>query len=779
MNNVRILDCTLCDGGEINDWAFNDQQIIGIINSLIESRVDIIECGYLSEVKGSSNNSTLYDSIDTIEERLANTRLIHKMHPCVATIKHNEVDGRRLPPRSGDGLLSGFRVTFPKRDVRSGMTLVGLLLDKGYDVFVEPLVTVRYSDYELRQLAEEVARIRPSAMYVVDSFGSMEQDKLIRLFRVVDGVLPPDIAVGFHLHNNMQMAYTNAMGLCEQGNTRPIIIDASIYGMGKGAGNLNTELFAEYLNRLGKDRYRLPPFLEMIDSYLDPIRRDRFWGYTVAHFLSGVTQCHPDYASYLFEKRTLPVAVIRELLERIVPEERDSFNTQLIEQLYIRYQSERFEVQHDQELDLHSQPVLILATGTSVEREQSRVLKTIEDTKSMVICVNHKTNLPLKPSYYFFSNQKRYNEHGLTVEDPRQLIITSNINPVARHDGCFVVAFEPLFKLLEGHSDNASLLLIALLESQGVETTMVAGLDGYDIGIPYDHYVSHSGRELDRESMTQQNEQISSALRVIARKIRIKFLTPSRFYSCLPVRVLGVIPARYRSTRFKGKPLVKIKGIPMLLRTWNQVKGVAELDKLVVATDDERIRAFCESEGLSVVMTSPDCLTGTDRLAEVARILDYDLYVNIQGDEPVVSPETVSVIVNAFRQHGEQFIAYNLYREVGPNEMAESDTMIKVVVNENNELMYMSRHPIPFSKSGSAPVILKQVCVYGFTRRALDIFSQRSKTCNERFEDIEILRFLDLGYRVKMMKTDCDSIAVDRPEDVTKVEQFLEERGLQ
>ena len=244
------------------------------------------------------------------------------------------------------------------------------------------------------------------------------------------------------------------------------------------------------------------------------------------------------------------------------------------------------------------------------------------------------------------------------------------------------------------------------------------------------------------------------------------------------IKVLCIIPARYRSTRFPGKPLVEINGIPMIKRTYAQASKSSALTDIVVATEDKRIFDYCIYEGLNVVMTSVNCLTGTDRLAEVVKKPEYDgydLYFNIQGDEPVIDSIVITQIINEYKNHGDKYIAYNLYKIIDKNDEIKSDTIIKVIVNENDELMYMSRLPVPYSKSNLPSIHKMQVPVYGYTAKALEVFSKHQKTINEQFEDIELLRFVDLGYKLKMAETKATSIAVDIPSDVLKVEVYLNE----
>ena len=237
--------------------------------------------------------------------------------------------------------------------------------------------------------------------------------------------------------------------------------------------------------------------------------------------------------------------------------------------------------------------------------------------------------------------------------------------------------------------------------------------------------------------------------------------------------ILGVIPARYKSSRFEGKPLVKINGIPMIKRTYLQAKQSSVLDDLVVATDDFRIYDFCSSEEIPVIMTSENCLTGTDRVAEVSNELKYKFYINIQGDEPVIDPLAITQIVNEYKKHKNKYIVYNLFKYISDPLEINSKNIIKVVVNSLDELLYMSRLPIPFSSNSILSKHKYQVPVYGFTKEALDIFSAHKKTFNESFESIELLRFLDLGHKVKMLETNAVSISVDIPEDLKKIELLL------
>lgn len=234
-----------------------------------------------------------------------------------------------------------------------------------------------------------------------------------------------------------------------------------------------------------------------------------------------------------------------------------------------------------------------------------------------------------------------------------------------------------------------------------------------------------------------------------------------------------VIPARYRSTRLPGKPLVQLAGKSMLLRTWERCARAVPPGEIFVATDDERIMAHCREHGMQAVMTSPDCLTGTDRVAELARKVPADLYVNVQGDEPLCHPGDITAILEAAARHPGEVL--NGFCPIEEEALFRSPSIPKVVLRPDGRLLYMSRIGIPSTKAHGFVRGWRQVCIYAFTPDSLAAFAASPrKTPLEELEDIEILRFLELGYEVRMVPMSADSIAVDTPEDVGRVLQALE-----
>ncbi len=235
---------------------------------------------------------------------------------------------------------------------------------------------------------------------------------------------------------------------------------------------------------------------------------------------------------------------------------------------------------------------------------------------------------------------------------------------------------------------------------------------------------------------------------------------------------LIVIPARFKSSRFPGKPLIKILGIPMLKRTYLQCLKVTHKKNIIVATDHKKIANFCSEEKINFLMTSKNCLTGTDRVAEVAKKIKADFYLNVQGDEPICNPSDLKKLIKYASKHPKEII--NGYTEIKDKKLFYSGHIPKVVFRKDGRLLYQSRAAIPTTKKKKFIKAWRQVCIYSMPRLSLKIFSSiKKKTKLESIEDCELMRFLELGLDVKMIKMSDKSIAVDNPRDVFKVESIL------
>ena len=236
-------------------------------------------------------------------------------------------------------------------------------------------------------------------------------------------------------------------------------------------------------------------------------------------------------------------------------------------------------------------------------------------------------------------------------------------------------------------------------------------------------------------------------------------------------RSVVVIPARFKSSRFPGKPLAKIYGKEMILWVCEIAEKSVGSENVYVATENEEIAHLVKNNGYQVVMTSDECLTGTDRVAEASKEIDADIFINIQGDEPLVSPDDVNKVIEAKKDNPKHII--NCMSKLHIDEDPSDVKIPKVVTDNNNNLLYASRGCVPMNKDGSVHSdTYKQVCIYGFSKEQLNKFYDNSKTPLESKEDIEIVRFLEKGMNVKLLELDYVCYAVDYPEDIKKIEEI-------
>lgn len=249
------------------------------------------------------------------------------------------------------------------------------------------------------------------------------------------------------------------------------------------------------------------------------------------------------------------------------------------------------------------------------------------------------------------------------------------------------------------------------------------------------------------------------------------------------MKIIAVIPARYESSRYQGKPLAEICGKLMIERVYLQAKKVKEFDEVYVATDDHRIYDACKERNIDVIMTSSSHRTGTDRIGEVADKIPADLYVNIQGDEPLIEPETIRAAVLPFIDNPDTDIQVtNLMTIIKDPVDLINFTVPKVIASKDGRGVYLTRSAAPFPKGNINASYYKQVCVYGFKPSALKFFCDYGKEYGkakiEAIEDIEILRFIENGFRVQYIEVNSETIAVDTPNDLNRVIQYFHENHL-
>lgn len=321
--SIKILDCTLRDGGYINDWMFGEKVIQSTLENLGKAEIDYIECGFLKNFK-SDKNKTFFHSTDDLKD------LIDNKHKYTLMVNFGEYDISNFSKCTFPNLK--IRVAFKKHNQQEALIYIKELKELDWDVIANPMNTNMYSYVELLSLIENFNNIRPFGVTIVDTFGNMQENEVEEIFGIFDKNLSKEIALGFHSHNNLQLSFSNTKTLLKMELERDLIIDSCIYGMGRGAGNLCTELITKYLNDNFSTTYQLEPILKIINNNITPFYEQKSWGYSIPYYVAGINNCHPNYASYLLDKG-FSDKEISKIIPQINQNEKNIFNKDYIEDL--------------------------------------------------------------------------------------------------------------------------------------------------------------------------------------------------------------------------------------------------------------------------------------------------------------------------------------------------------------------------------------------------------------------------------------------------------------
>lgn len=515
MNKIHVLDCTLRDGGYCNNWEFGFENIQRITDALVSAGIDVVECGFLSNKSVFDKNVSKFNTLEEIKEVIPsdkNGKLF------VAMVNAGEYDADELPENDGKS-VDGIRVAFHKKDMASALELCKKISAKGYLVFIQAMVSLAYTDEEFLELIKSVNQLNPYAFYIVDSFGMMKGKDLTRLFYMVEHNLDEKIWIGFHSHNNMQLAYSNAQTLCGVTTSRNLIIDSSVYGMGRGAGNLNTELFVSFLNENYDKEYHIKPLLTIIDEILNDFYQRNYWGYSLPNYLSASHNAHPNYAGYLDDKKTLTVEDMNEIFSMMDEDKKVVFDKAYIEDLYLRYMEKgRDNDEHIAELKsaIRDKKLLLIAPGKSSADEKEKINSFLNDQEVISASVNFDFD---GSEYIFLSNLRRFKE---LKESQKKCIVTSNI-PTGK-----VYLSVPYKKLLndeEAVKDNAGLMAIRFFIDLGVKEIYLAGFDGYTHDVKQNY--SDSKLEIISKNavLDAMNEGMNKIISRYSKEVDIHFLT--------------------------------------------------------------------------------------------------------------------------------------------------------------------------------------------------------------------------------------------------------------
>lgn len=527
---INLLDCTLRDGGYLNDWNFGADNIVSVFERLVSAGVDIIEVGFLDERRGFDPNRTIQPDTAAVNKQFG--KMSRGRATTVAMIDFGTCDIKNIMPCE-DCWLDGIRVIFKKEKQRPALDFCRQIKDLGYQVFVQAVSITSYSEDDLRELAAGVNAFEPHALSMVDTYGLLEPDSLIKIAKLLDEAVKPNIVLGFHAHNNFQLGYANAIALMNAGLKHNLVIDGTLYGMGKSAGNAPIELIAMKLNTMFGKTYDIEQLQEAISTCVLDMYNRQPWGYTLFYYIAARNSCHPDYVSYLMSKRTLSITAINEILSQIPAEKKLGKDMKMLEQLYLEYQ--KCECSDEETISaltavLSGRKVLAIGPGHSMVTKQEDIKRCIEHENPVVIPVNYIPH-DIKPDYLFLTNSKRYLGLAGMLLDPEiediPIIATSNVR---KTDGEFpyVLNFSSLIDETAEYPDNSMVMLLRLLQKIGVSTIYMAGFDGYtmdnlnylDASMEYD-FVKNKAQSLNRYAI--------AFLKTYSKNTEIKFVTPSQY----------------------------------------------------------------------------------------------------------------------------------------------------------------------------------------------------------------------------------------------------------
>lgn len=521
MNKNNLLDCTLRDGGYINNWEFGLKTTRSILTKLVASGVEYVECGYLSEKKGGNPESTQYKDFDAIRRVMPEGNGKQRF---AVMIDFGQYPIEHIPEAAEDAPI--IRVCFHKKDKDGALDFCKALMDKGYTVFVQPMATLNYTDVEFVEIIQKVNELNPACFYIVDSFGVIEIEDFQRILFVADHNLRNGIILGYHAHNNLQQAYGNAKYMVEQRLTHDIMLDASVYGMGRGAGNLNMELFASYLNKNYDKVYNIDAFLDIMDEHLKPIFAEHYWGYSLPFYLSAQYNCHPNYAGYFADKNTLSNKSMRQLLASLPADVKNHYSADLAEEYYQAFQKNSIDDSDTVKSlkdSLMGRKVLILAPGRSLRDKKETIENFIAEYNPVVIAINVIPK-QFRCDYLFCANEKRI--MNLNLPQDCKLIVSSNIREKVE---AVKVNYASYLGGEDLVADNPALMVMRLLIEIGIPDISIAGFDGYSAAAEDNYFDPKLALGTSISVKIQKNSLIKNELKVIREKMSINFLTPSRY----------------------------------------------------------------------------------------------------------------------------------------------------------------------------------------------------------------------------------------------------------
>lgn len=520
MGNIMILDCTLRDGGYINENNFGEKNIKKLIKYLKSAKIDIIECGYLMDNIEYDKNKTEFLSMKQAEPLLAPDNSYTLM------LLGEKYKIENLPDNTG-GKIDTIRMSFHKKSLQKAIEYAKKIKEKGYKLFLQPTSIMSYTEEEIKKMLKELNNLDVECIAIVDTFGQMTPEDTRRVTKIFDEGLRENIKIGIYLHNNLQTAFANAITFLDTiSENRDVEIDTSLLGMGRGAGNLPTELLANYLNtRYGK-KYKLEPLLEASDNIISKIKEEHDWGYSLPYYLSAINGIHPSYIILFLERKTLHSVDINNLIKMISEDKKIEFDREYAEELYRIYNEKSVddkESRKELEKLVSGKKVVLIGPGRSIINYRDQIEDLLSEDNIFSIAINGIDMFYTDATFY--SNKKRYKEFR---KKSNLTLLTSNIK-TDQEEKELIFDYSNSLSRESGISDNSLLIILNILKDLNVKEIQLVGFDGFSTNMRDNFYSEERAYLLTEDYIKRLNESTARSLRGYREKIKITSLTPTKY----------------------------------------------------------------------------------------------------------------------------------------------------------------------------------------------------------------------------------------------------------
>ena len=500
MKDFKILDCTIRDGGYLTKWDFKKEMVRDVYEAVSKAGIDIFEIGYLGADKPDVNlwKKCLPEDVSYVRKGLKGAEV------CAMLDYKDLIEAKILPPEQSN--IDMLRIALHKDMVMEGAKYLEQIKKLGYVIAVQLMGITSYSEDELKEVVREIGEKKcVTYIYIADSYGSLVPDELERIIRVIKS--NTECKIGFHPHNNLQMALGNTLKAIECGVD---IVDGTLYGMGRGAGNLPIESLIAYLSKYIKDKYNILPLLDVIDRYFLKIRKEIEWGYSLSYLLSGIFEFHPYYTKELLSYREFTIEDILRTVKRISEVKPIGYSKELLEEFiksdYFERDGKTVSGGEASKVDLDNfkgvkvkykdrykgRDFLVLANGPNLKKYKNKIDESIGKYDPVILGANYLEGLFI-PHYHAFNNKKRFINYYYYINPKSMLMLGPNLDLKAMNikldreyeSLVYINSNKNKFDIVDGiittNCRTISILLMGIAIVMGAERVFTVGMDGYFI----------------------------------------------------------------------------------------------------------------------------------------------------------------------------------------------------------------------------------------------------------------------------------------------------------